>query len=80
MRNTRDTHDLTPQSDGQDFRTVEPRRTVDQTKVAECEEVDSENGEALSDSVVGELELSLHDGCVDLDDDDAEETPEEHTR
>lgn len=35
------------------------------------EEIDSQNGKAFSDSVVGVLELALHDGCVDLNDNDS---------
>lgn len=46
--------------------------------VNDNEDIDSENGKALSNSVVCVLEAALHDCCVDLNDDDAPETSEDH--
>lgn len=47
--------------------------TIDDDK-----EIDAQYREALADLVVGVLEVALHDGGVDLDDNDAHQTGEDH--
>lgn len=46
--------------------------------VANNKDVDADNSKCLADSVVGVLELSLHDGAVDLGGDDAADTEQQH--
>lgn len=50
------------------------RYTVDHN-----EQVYPEYSKALADSVICILELSLHDGGVDLDKDDSSQTGEDHS-
>ena len=46
--------------------------------VGDDEEVDAENRKTLAGSVVGVLELSLHDCCINLYHDDARQPGEDH--
>lgn len=78
MRCSGNPHNLRPQSHRQHFCSVQPSGAVQHAIVPNNEEVDSKDRKPLADSIVGILELPLHDRRVDLNQDDPTQTGEDH--
>ncbi len=57
--------------------TAHDERAVERT-IEDAEEINTGHGEAFADAVVSIGKLALHDGQVDLDEDDATHTAQYH--